>query len=103
MLLADYNRHRFVPESKAKEYQAKEKLPKSIGHHREWCQAIRGQGQALCRFDYSGPLTIAVLLGTVAYRTGEKLEWDANRNWVKPSSDTVERLLKKQYRAGWSL
>jgi predicted dehydrogenase len=103
MLLADYGRHQFVPESLGQGYQAKEKLPKSVGHHREWCQAIRGQGEPLCRWDYSGPLSIAVLLGTVAYRAGQKLEWDAEKNWVKNSNPRVEALLTKQYRPGWEL
>ena len=43
----------------------------------------------------------AVLLGTVAYRAGKKLEWDAEKNWVKNSNPRVEALLTKQYRPGW--
>jgi len=103
MLLADYGRHQFVPDSLGKSFTPKEKLPKSIGHHREWCQAIRGKGKALCRFDYSGPLAAAVLLGTVAYRSGTEVHWDAETQWVKETDPKIQRLLKKEYRAGWTL
>jgi hypothetical protein len=103
MLLADYGKHRFIPVDKAKDFKPQNLLPKSIGHHREWCQAIRGQGEALCRFDYSGPLTLAVLLGTVAYRSGQKLEWDDERQWGKQTNSQIEGLLKKEYRQGWLL
>ncbi len=32
--------------------------------------------EALCSFDYFGPMTETVLLGNVAYRAGKKLELD---------------------------
>jgi predicted dehydrogenase len=100
MLLADYGRNQLLKPAPSKPVTP---LPKSIGHHKEWCQAIKGEGQPLCRFDYSGPLSLAVLLGTVAYRAGKKLEWDADKNWVKNPTLDVEALLTKKYRAGWSL
>ncbi len=103
MLLADYGRHKLVPEDRFKDFKATPSIPKSIGHHKEWCEAIKGNGEPTCRWEYSGPLAIAVLLGTVSYRVGQKLEWDAEKNWVKNSNPKVEGLLKKEYRTGWSL
>jgi predicted dehydrogenase len=103
MLLADYSNYLLHPAERFKEVKPSETLPKSIGHHKEWCEAIRGKGQPLCQFDYSGPLSIAVQLGTVAYRAGQKLEWDADKQWVKNSTPAIDRLLKKSYRTGWSL
>ncbi|MFT3882070.1 MAG: Gfo/Idh/MocA family oxidoreductase [Gemmatales bacterium] len=100
MLLADYGKFKLVPEKK---FSLKLTLPKSIGHHKEWCEAIKGNGEPTCRWDYSGPLSMAVLLGTVSYRAGQKLEWDAEKNWVKNSNPKVDALLKKEYRKGWSL
>jgi predicted dehydrogenase len=103
MLLSDYGQHKVLPEGEFKDLKLTQRLPKSIGHHKEWCEAIKGNGQPLCRFDYSGPLTLAVLLGTVAYRSGQKLEWDTENNWVRNSNPKVDALLKKEYRKGWSL
>ena len=103
MLLADYGKLKLWPEEKFADYKLVPKTAKSIGHHKEWCEAIKGNGQPTCQWDYSGPLSIAVLLGTVAYRAEQKLEWDTEKNWVKNSNPKVEALLKKTYRQGWSL
>ena len=47
-------------------------------------------------------MTEAVLLGGVAYRTGQKLEWDSVALKAKNASD-AERFIHKQYRKGWEL
>ena len=43
-----------------------------------WCtltiKACKDGSPTTCNFDYSGALTEAVLLGTVAYRLGKNLE-----------------------------
>lgn len=103
MLLADYGKHLLLPQERFSNLKIEQTIPKSKGHHREWCEAIKGNGLPLCQFDYSGPLTMAVLLGTVAYRTGKTLTWDASTSWVKDSQPDVEKLLRKAYRQGWSL
>jgi len=77
-LVSDYDRHEIGPKEAFAGYEAPAKsIPDSIGHHREWLEAIRTRGSTTCEFDYSGPLTEAVLLGNVAFRVGKKIEWDA--------------------------
>jgi hypothetical protein len=52
-------------------------LPRLKGSHFEdWFRAIREGGKAGADFDYSAPLTEAVLLGTLAQRTGRPIVWD---------------------------
>jgi predicted dehydrogenase len=46
------------------------------GHFEDWFRAIRENGKAGADFDYSAPLTEAVLLGTLAQRTGRPIVWD---------------------------
>jgi len=43
-------------------------IPSSVGHHKEWLNACRTRGRTSCSFDYSGPLTEAVLMGVQAFR-----------------------------------
>ena len=51
--------------------------PLSLAHHqREWIDACKGGPSPLSNFDYAGPLTETVLLGTIAIRTGQKMNWD---------------------------
>ena len=66
-------------------------------------EAIKtGTARRPCNFDYSGALTEAVLLGTVAYRSGQKIEWDAANLKVK-NSPAAQQLVHKEYRKGWTL
>ena len=103
MLLSDYGRHILLPEEKFADYRRPEpSIPKSIGHHAEWLQAIKEGGSTTCNFDYSGALTEAVLLGTVAYRSGKALEWDAEKLKVTNSPE-AQTLIHKEYRKGWEL
>jgi predicted dehydrogenase len=103
MLLADYGKFVLLPEDKFKGYKAPpRKLPKSPGHQAEWLQAIKTGSAALAPFSYSGPLTEANHLASIAYRLGKKLEWDAAAMKVKNAPE-ADPLVKRAYREGWKL
>jgi hypothetical protein len=47
-------------------------------HWRQFVEAVLGNGTTLTKFDYSGPLTEAVLLGSLATRFPQTtLQWNA--------------------------
>jgi predicted dehydrogenase len=102
LLLADYGRRLLFPEEKFKGVDGDGSIPRSIGHHKEWVEAIKNGGSTTCNFAYSGALTEAVLLGVVSYRVGKPLEWDAKALQAKgvPEADA---LIKKEYRKGWEM
>ena len=95
---------RLIPETRMQAYQQPAKtLPRSMGHHKEWIEACKGHGTTRSNFEFAGPLTEAVLLGTVSVRLeGKKLYWDAE-NFRVTNSDEANKLLHYQYREGWSL
>ncbi len=99
-LIADYGKFRILPEEFAQSVQLPPKtIPPSVGHHREWLEAIRNNTQPLCHFDYAAVLTEAVLLGNVAYRAGREIRWDAARG---TTGDTqADAYLGRTYRKGW--
>ncbi len=77
------------------------KLP-SISHYHEWTDACRGEGKASTPFSYSGPLTEAVLLGTVAGRfPNEEFSWDIEK--MSFGNKKADALVKRSYRKGWEL
>ena len=95
---------RLIPASRMREYKRPPKsLPRSIGHHDEWIAACKGNGTTRSNFDFAGPLTEAVLLGTICVRMGgEKLNWDGT-NLKFTNSDAANALINPPYREGWSL
>ena len=80
----------------------KQTIAASVGHQREWLQAIRTGGTTTCNFDYSGTLAESVLLGNVAYRAGGKLTYDGRTGRVT-GNENAERYLRREYRKGWTL
>jgi predicted dehydrogenase len=103
MLLSNYGGRWLLPDDKFKGFQApKQSIPASIGHHQEWINAIKTGGTTTCNFDYAGALTEAVLLGTVAYRSGKRVEWDAANLKVTNNPD-AQQFVHTEYRKGWTL
>lgn len=103
VLVADLRRWKLLPESKFADFQPpKPTVPKSIGHHREWVAASKTGEATGCGFPYGGALTEMILLGNVAYRLGEKLDWDP-KNMRAPNCPEADKYIKEQYREGWRL
>lgn len=78
-------------------------MPKleSANHYHQFVDAVLGKGQTSTAFDYSGPLTEAVLLGPVATRFPKTtLEWNAAKMKFKNSPEATLHIRRK-YRAGW--
>ena len=101
-LMSGYTKHELLPAGKFVSFvPPKPTLPDSVGHHREWIEACRSREATSCGFDYSGPLTEAVLLANVSHRLGgKKLDWDAKSATVTNAPEAAE-LLTKEYRAGF--
>lgn len=97
-------RPRLLPESRNKEYKRPPKtLPRSIGHHKEWIEACKTGSPTRSSFDFAGPLTEAVLLGSVCVRLGgEELVWDSDNLKVKNVPEANE-LLHYKYQPGWEI
>jgi predicted dehydrogenase len=101
MLLADYDRYVLLPEKDFAGFQPpKPFIPNSIGHHLEWIEACKNGGPTTCNFDYSGALTESVLLGNVAYRVGQKLEWDP-KHLKATNCPEAEQYLHSVDRKSW--
>ncbi|MEX2044923.1 MAG: Gfo/Idh/MocA family oxidoreductase [Opitutus sp.] len=79
-------------------------MPEVQGTHHwsDWAEACTGgPGRPLAPFDYSGPLTETVLLGSVAVRfPGQTLEWNSARlRFDNVRSANLH--LSRKYRRGW--
>ena len=102
-MYANYSAKKLFPADKFARYQPPAPtIPRSIGHHAEWIKACKDGSPTTCNFNYSGALTEAVLLGNVAYRTGESLQWDA-KNLKAIHCPSADRYIQKEYRKGWEV
>ena len=94
---------RIIPETKMKAYKkAKVELPRRPMHHENWTLACKGEGTAISNFDYAGPFTEMVLLGNVALRAGQPIEWDSE-NMKITNLPEAQRFIERAYRPGWTL
>jgi predicted dehydrogenase len=72
-------------------------------HYHHFVDACLGGPMTECHFGQAGPMTEAILLGTVAVRIPDaRLAWDAQRMRVLDNPD-ANRLLRRTYREGWSV
>ena len=80
----------------------KELIP-PLGHfQQEWIDACKGDLKTTCDFDYSGDMIEQLLLGLVAYRHGEKIEYDGAAGRIT-NNEEANQLLRRTYRDGWTL
>ncbi len=94
---------RLVPVEKMKEYKMPNKiLTRSPGHNEDWLRACKGGDPACSNFDYSGPFTEWVLLGTIAQRVPGKLLWDSAKLKFTNSAE-ANKYVKMPYRKGWKV
>jgi predicted dehydrogenase len=94
---------KLIPETRHEAYkQPKQSIPRSIGHQAEWIKACKEGGTPSAHFDYAGPLTETVLLGNLAIRSGQKLEWDGP-NMRCTNVPEANAFVSKQYRDGWKV
>ncbi|MFO7901308.1 MAG: Gfo/Idh/MocA family protein [Planctomycetota bacterium] len=96
--------HRLIPETNMQEYGRPPKvLPRSVGHDREWIDACRGGPAAGSDFvQHAGLLTETPLLGNIAMRVGEKLQWDGP-NMTFTNHEKANQYLHRDYRDPWTL
>jgi predicted dehydrogenase len=94
---------RLIPDSRMKEFKAPAPVfPRNVDHYQEWIQGCKGGRKPLSNFDYAGPLAEAILLGNIAARVGQKIEWDGPGMKVTNLPE-ANKFLRREYRKGWTL
>lgn len=90
-----------LPESKYKEVKFAELEERDHYHH--FVDACLGKTKTESHFAQSGPMTEAIILGTVAIREPQKvLQWDAKKMKI-PNHPEAEKYLSRTYRKGWKV
>jgi predicted dehydrogenase len=101
MLLGHIAMPVLLPQDQFREYG----MPKidTDNHYHQFVDAVLGNGKASAAFDYSGPLTEAVLLGPLAtWFPGETLQWNAPAMKFVNSKEATAHV-RRSYRKGWKI
>lgn len=97
------NNPRIIPEAKMAETTLPPKTIKRVESiYADWIQACKGGEPASSNFDVSGNLTEIVLLGNLALRTGQRLDWDG-KNMKVTNFPEANQYVQREYRKGWQL
>jgi predicted dehydrogenase len=103
LLLSSYTRHLLLPEKQFADFERpKPFIEKSRGHYAEWIHACKTGAPTTCNFEYAGWLTESNHLGNVAFRAGQRLEWDATK-MKATNCAAADAFIHRDYRKGWKL
>ncbi len=81
---------------------ARPKLP-NLNHYHQFADACLGGPLCASHFAQTGPMTEAIILGTVAIRVpDQRLEWDSPHLRI-PNHREAEHYLRRDYRSGWGV
>jgi len=101
MLLPHIAKPKLFPQDQFKDFV----FPKvqTANHYTQFLEAVRDNGKTWANFDYSGPLTESVLLGSVATRFPKTtLEWNTKGLKFKNLKD-ANQFVRRTYRKGWEI
>jgi predicted dehydrogenase len=95
---------KLIPDAKMNSFKQPPKtLPRSPGNEREWLDGCKGSKvKPGGNFEFSGMVTETLLLGNVATRLGQRLDWD-RPNLKVANSDAAEKIVRPERRAHWEI
>lgn len=97
------NGGRLIPESAMQAYKPpKKEIERPVEHHQNWIDSIKSGKPAVSNFEYASGLTELVLLGNLAVRAQQPIEWDAENLKVKNLS-AADPWIHGTYREGWKV
>jgi predicted dehydrogenase len=92
---------KLLPQAKFKDVKGPQLAPRNHYHH--FIDACLGGDKTESDFAQTGPMTEAVLLGTVAIRVpGQDLAWDSAGMKIRNNRD-ANQYLARAYREGWRM
>ena len=101
LLLPHGSGPRLLPQEKFAKVPRPKPEPRNHYHH--FIDAILGKAKNESHFPQTGPMTEAILLGTIAIRQpGQTLEWDA-KSMSFPEAPAANKFVRRTYRKGWEI
>jgi len=100
LLIPHVDRPKLFPVEKYADFKMPE--TQNADHWHQFVDAILGKDKTQAGFDYAGPLTESVLLGSVATRFPQTtLDWDAKK--LSFNVKDANQYVRRTYREGWQV
>jgi Oxidoreductase family, C-terminal alpha/beta domain len=77
-------------------------IPDSPGHIREFLDSIKSRTITTCDIEYGHQLTKGGHIGTIALRTGRRIQWDDAKEQVV-GDKAANAMVTRRYRKPWKL
>ena len=77
-------------------------IPRPVDHYQEWIVACKSGALSKSNFGYASRITESLLLGNVALRAGQRIEWDAKKMKAKNCPE-ADPFIHPTFRKGWML
>jgi predicted dehydrogenase len=103
-LVTNYNRYEVYVKGKKEESfrPPAQTIPDSPGHIREFLDSIKSRQRTTCDIEYGHRLSKGGLLANIAYRTGERLNWDDGHERFTGRT-RANQYVTRTYRKPWKL
>jgi predicted dehydrogenase len=104
-LVTNYDQHEiYVRGKKVEDFPRPARtIPDSPGHIREFLDAIKSRNlETTCNVRYGHRLSKAGLLANIAYRTGNRIYWDDERERILKDKN-AEQYLRRRFRKPWKV
>jgi hypothetical protein len=98
-----YDYHFLAPKAKFADYKVPaQKYPPSVGHQRQWVEAIKANKPEMCEcsIEYAAPYTESLVLAANMHRAKvNKVKWNPEK--METDSPDVNAYIKPKFREGW--
>jgi predicted dehydrogenase len=110
-LFVDRNGYELIPETRGRGAAAvnrtepvadKNSNNHSVAHFANFVECVRSRKRPVCDIETGHRSTSTCLLGNVAYRSRQRIEWDAKAEKITNAAD-ARRYLSREYRTPWRL
>jgi predicted dehydrogenase len=103
MMYLDRSGYRVIPEKGTgfQEIAVKSSNQSNLAHWANFLECVRTRQKPISDIEVCFRTTATCLLGNVAYRSGLRLTWDAQRFTVR--EEAAQRYLTREYRKPWKL
>jgi predicted dehydrogenase len=103
-IVTNYGEHKLIRKGKEVSdfVRPSATIADSPGHIREFLDSVKSRKRTTCDIEYGHQLTKGGLLGNIALRTGQRIQWDDAKEHIV-NDKTADKMVTRRYRKPWKM